>query len=119
VPPCALPAVYSFLLSQKSLGLTDIAKATVTEDSVRLNYVHGIWYQVGFLGEQLVEGSSWWRGAVGGGEQLSLGHDTQACRQLAEVSVPTSQAALNRLLRLPLLSLLLLRCPPSLLCWLT
>jgi hypothetical protein len=40
------PAVFSFLLGQKSLGLTDIAKATITEDTVRLNYVHGIWYQV-------------------------------------------------------------------------
>lgn len=39
-------AVYQFLISQKTLGLTDIAKATITEKSVRLNYVHGIWYQV-------------------------------------------------------------------------
>jgi hypothetical protein len=38
--------VFSFLLGQKNLGLTDIAKATITEDTVRLNYVHGIWYQV-------------------------------------------------------------------------
>lgn len=44
--PAEYNAVYSFLLAQKSLGLTDIAKATVTEDSVRLNYVHGVWYQM-------------------------------------------------------------------------
>lgn len=46
--PCAVLccAVVQFLMSQKNLGLTDISKATITEKSVRLNYIHGIWYQV-------------------------------------------------------------------------
>jgi hypothetical protein len=34
------------LLAQPELGLVDITKAQITLDSVRLNYVHGIWYEV-------------------------------------------------------------------------
>lgn len=41
-----LLAVFSFLQAQKNLQITDISTATVTEEAVRLNYVHGIWYQV-------------------------------------------------------------------------
>jgi iron only hydrogenase large subunit-like protein len=43
---CVLSAVFKFLLAQKNLKLTDIARASITEDSVAINYVHGIWYQV-------------------------------------------------------------------------
>jgi hypothetical protein len=39
-------AVFKFLLAQPELGLVDITKAQITLDSVRLNYVHGIWYEV-------------------------------------------------------------------------
>jgi len=42
--PCA--AVFAFLLCQKNLGLVDVTKEVLTSDSVRLNYVHGIWYEV-------------------------------------------------------------------------
>uniref|UniRef100_A0A383VT45 Amine oxidase n=1 Tax=Tetradesmus obliquus TaxID=3088 RepID=A0A383VT45_TETOB len=39
-------AVFKFLLAQPELGLVDITKTQITLDSVRLNYVHGIWYEM-------------------------------------------------------------------------
>lgn len=48
--------VFQYLLGQKKLGLTDISKATITEKSVRLNYVHGIWYQVRGMEQWAQEG---------------------------------------------------------------
>jgi hypothetical protein len=38
--------VFKFLLAQPELDLVDITKTQITLDSVRLNYVHGIWYEV-------------------------------------------------------------------------
>jgi hypothetical protein len=38
--------VLDFLFAQKALELTDITKTQITEKSVSLNYVHGIWYEV-------------------------------------------------------------------------
>ncbi len=38
--------MFAFLLSRRELGLIDVTKAQITTDSVRLNYVHGIWYEV-------------------------------------------------------------------------
>lgn len=116
------PAVYSFLLAQKSLGLTDVAKATITEDAVRLNYVHGIWYQVSTLG--------------GGGRRAAVVTDTTRNRQAAGLSFTPVKQRCNRLLLLspllppplPLAAATLLaaaaaaaasRCRPSLPCWLT
>lgn len=57
-PSCFLPffcgallpaAVLDYLFAQKSLGLTDITKAQISEKSVSMNYVHGIWYEVRLL----------------------------------------------------------------------
>jgi hypothetical protein len=47
---CGFSAVFKFLLAQPELGLVDITKAQITLDSVRLNYVHGIWYEVSAQG---------------------------------------------------------------------
>jgi hypothetical protein len=49
-----VPAVFKFLLAQPELGLVDITKAQITLDSVRLNYVHGIWYEVSLFAQQQV-----------------------------------------------------------------
>ncbi len=44
-PSAARNAVFKYLLAQRELGLVDVTKINVTFESVRLSYVHGIWYE--------------------------------------------------------------------------